>query len=201
MTTHHDLLFNTRVSQRDRKMTAMFFGRHPQDKGAFRKIIYTHWRRYPLMEMQDLYKLVQQAAMGNTHLGSDHAKIYIVLREEMAQIQDSPHEPLLEELTPDGSVVRVNLRPFKALQGAPDALWQAMIQSAKTFHASPGRLAQYWQYIEEMAVAGILPYETQALQAYMQQRQAQGYPAVHHSASYRAHYHPAYRVILKQFMP
>ncbi len=164
------------------------------------KIVLTHMRRYPQMTIQDLYKLSHQAALGNTHLGQDPAKILRGLQEEIAFLSASKHEPFIEDVSPDGRVVRVHLRVFKALQGNLERLCRAMLQSAKTFPHSTENLESYWRMLEEMAEEGLIPYKTRALQMFIELMRTRGYPAVHHSASYRQHYQPAYRVILRQYV-
>jgi hypothetical protein len=111
---------------------------------SFHKIIVAQLQRYPAMQIEDLYKLVFQAAMGNEHLMADSAMVHNYLIKELESIQASTDEPLWEEISPDGQVVRLNLRPFKARQGDHRVLFQAMTQSARTFQKSPERLAQYW---------------------------------------------------------
>jgi hypothetical protein len=116
-------------------------------------------------------------------------------------VQASSAEPLLEEISPDGAVVRLNLRPFKAQQGDHRALFQAMMQTARTFHKSQGRLARYLSRLEQMVNSGDLPFDTATVQSFFHGMRAKGFPAVHHSAVYAENYAPAYRVILKKYVP
>ena len=46
-----------------------------------------------------------------------------------------------------------------------------------------------------LAEAGRLPWSTDALQRFFDRREAEGYPAEHHSRPYWSAYRPAYRVI------
>ena len=154
-------------------------------------------QRYPAMQIQDLYKLVYQAAMGNEHLLTDSAMVHDYLIKELASIEASTAEPLLEEISSDGAVVRLNLRPFKARNGDHHALMQAMMQTARTFLGSQERLEQHMGYLERMADSGAIPFDANAAKSYFQEMREQGYPAVHHSIAYKENYSPAYRVILK----
>ncbi len=159
------------------------------------------------MWIQDYYKLAYQAAMGNEHLMTDSAMVYDYLLKELESlgpldIRASADEPLLEEISPDSEVVRLNLRPFKARHGDQGALFQAMMQTARTFPKSPERLAQYLRDLESLtAPRGPIPYGTSTMKSYFRELRDKGYPAVHHSSQYMEKYSPAYRVILKKYVP
>jgi hypothetical protein len=171
------------------------------EQSAFRDIMKAQLERYPAMQVQDWYKLVFQAALGNEHLMTDSARIHDYLIREFESIPASSDEPLLEEISPDGEVVRLNLRPFKARQGDHRALFQAMMQTARTFHKSQERLERFLRYLEQMAASGAIPFEAKAMQSFLHEMRDKGYPAVHHSAIYEEKYAPAYRVILRKFAP
>jgi len=158
-------------------------------------------QRYSAMQIEDLYKLVYQATMGNEHLLTDSAAVQAYLIQELASIDTSSVEPLLEEISPDGEVVRLNLRSFKTQNGDRDALFQAMMQTARTFQKSPERLEQYWHDLEQRANSGALAFDAAAMQSFFREMREKGFPTAHHSAVYEEQYKPAYRVILKKFAP
>lgn len=171
------------------------------EKSSFQKLITTQLQRYPAMEIQDLYKLFYQAAMGNEHLLTDSAMVHDYLIKELESIEASTAEPLVEAVSPDGAVVRLNLRPFKARDGDHRVLFQAMMQTTRTFRNSQGRLARYLSHLEQMADSGAIPFEADAVQSFLREMREKEYPAMHHSAAYKERYAPAYRVILKEFVP
>jgi hypothetical protein len=182
-------------------IAAWFIASCANEQSAFRAVITAQLQRYPVMQIQDLYKLVYQAALGNEHLMSDSAMVHDYLIRELESVQADANEPLLEEISPDGAVVRLNLRPFKAQHGDHRALFQAMMQTARTFQKSPGGLARYLNRLEQMATSGDIPFDADAVQAFFREMREKGYPAVHHSAVYKEQYAPAYRIILKNFVP
>jgi hypothetical protein len=172
------------------------------EKSLFQKLITAQLQRYPAMQIQDLYKLVYQAALGNEHLLTDSAMVHNYLIREIESVRADSSEPLLEEISPDSAVVRLNLRPFKAQNGDHRVLFQAMMQTARTFHKSPERLAQYLRDLEKLAApSGPIPYRADAIESYVREMRDKGYPAVHHSAVYKEQYAPAYRVLLKKYAP
>lgn len=182
-------------------ITAIFLTSCANKKAALSKVVQEQLRRYPAMQIEDLYKLVFQAALGNEHLLTDSAMVHNYLIRELESIQASSAEPLLEEISPDGQVVRLNLRPFKAQLGDHHVLFQAMLQTARNFQKSPERLEQYWRDLEQMAKSGIIAFEATAMQSFFHEMREKGFPAVHHSTDYDEKYAPAYRVILKKYSP
>jgi hypothetical protein len=167
-----------------------------QDEAAqFRQILQDQAARYPLMKIQDLYKLIHQAAMGSEHAVSDAAAAHRWMAREIAALGDGPAEPLVDPLTPDSQLVRVHLRPYLAAGGYPDTLVRAFVETANTYPGSVERLRRYWQYAEDGAEAGLLPFKRDALAAFLATQAEAGYPAVHHSEPYEAAYAPAYRVV------
>jgi len=170
------------------------------EKISFKKIITEQIERYPLIEIQDLYKLSYQAAMGHVHLGVDSTMLHNYLISELENIDTSYMEALTEEISPDGFVVRLNLRPFKVSNGDHNKLFKAIFNSSKVFQPSKDNLERYWKFIEEMASEGLLPYKLENLKSFMNKMRSQNYPTVHHSDSYRNHYKPAYRVLIKPYL-
>jgi hypothetical protein len=182
-------------------IAAWFIASCANEQSAFRAVITAQLQRYPVMQIQDLYKLVYQAALGNEHLMSDSAMVHDYLIRELESVQADSSELLLEEISPDGAAVRLNLRPFKAQHGDHRALFQAMMQTARTFQKSQDRLDRYLRHLEQMAASGDIPFDATAAQSFFREMREKGYPAVHHSAAYKEQYAPAYRVILKKYAP
>jgi hypothetical protein len=169
-------------------------------ESALRRRLTTHLCRYPQMAVQDLYKLIFQAAMAAEHGIADVAAARRRLTHELQELADGPDEPLIDPISPDGGIVRIHLRPYLASQGDPEALLAAFMRTAQTHHGSVATLQRYWHVAEDMAAAGLLPFGPEALRRFFMVMQAQGFPAVHHSAGYRAAYRPAYRVIVRAFL-
>ncbi len=161
-------------------------------------VLQAHLQRYPAMQVEDVYKLVHQAAFGNGHLITDEAGARGYLQAELDSVAAEASEPLVEPLIPDGSVVRVNLRPFKAKGGDPQALGDAMLASANLLTPQPERFDRWWQEVVEAASAGAVPFDATALRSFGAARKAERYPAIHHSAAYESRYHPAYRVVARE---
>jgi hypothetical protein len=187
--------------------TALAQGRAPTPAGAaveeaaIGSIVAREFARYPRMGPQDVYKLVLQAAMGSRHAGLDSAMAAEWLDREIASLAAGPAEPILDTISPDGRMVRVNLRPYLAAGGSRDALLRAFVGTARAFAGSGPRLRRELAEVERMASAGEVPLARTALHEYFERMRVRGYPAVEHSGAYEAAYHPAYRVVLGALLP
>lgn len=170
------------------------------EEAAFRRILSDQAFRYSRLEIQDLYKLIHQAALGSEHAVKDIAAARTWLEHELNCLGAGPEEPVVDTISPDGRIVRINLRPFMAAGGDLSALLAAFIRTANEYQGSWSLLRRFWSYIERMATAGELPFALAELRSFFTKMEAMRFPIIHHSMAYRAAYHPAYRVIVYEFL-
>jgi hypothetical protein len=153
-----------------------------------------HLRRYPALQIPDLYKLIHQASFGSEHALANPERARAWLAQEAAEMGPGPDEPLLDPLSDE--IVRVHLRPYQAAGGAWEPLFAAFARTANEYRGSAQVFEQSWQ-----AVGRLSPFTAADLDAYARVRAGQGYPAVHHSDAYVELYRPAYRVVWNQLLP
>jgi hypothetical protein len=170
------------------------------EEEEFRRILALQSKRYPLMEVQDIYKLIHQTSMGSEHAVQDIDATREFLEREVKKLADGPEEPFQDIISPDGRIARINLRPFLASKGRLSDLFDAFIRTAREFEGSSSRLKRLCSYSVRLSGDGTLALSPVAIRSFFDQMEIQGFPAVHHSASYAAAYHPAYRVILHEFL-
>lgn len=159
-------------------------------------IINFHLSRYPAMQIQDLYKLIYQAAMGSEHAITDLEAVRIWFARELTELNDGPAEPLIDPISANGDIVRVHLRPFVASGHDPDLLLKAFIRTAHEYHGEIRMLEQYWQAAVDVAI-----FPAAQMNEYIRSMKEKNYPAVHHSPAYKQHYRPAYRIVALAFCP
>ena len=164
-------------------------------------LVIAQYAQYPEMEMQDWYKLFHQAAMGNRHLGVEDSLVFNYMLHELSMIEEGQNEPLIEYISPDSQVVRLNLKPYKAAGGDPEILFASMKATWDTVVPDPNLLEQYAQLLKPLAASKDLGFTYKAWQQFIEEKKAEGFPAIHHSPNYEEAYKPAYRVLLKQFAP
>jgi hypothetical protein len=156
--------------------------------------------RYPQMEIQDLYKLLFQAVMGSEHAIGNHDAARSWLERELENLPEGPDEPAIDVISPDDSIVRVNLRPFIQSGGDPSSLLDVFVRTANEHRGTTERLWLYWSFAERLAEDGELPFERTDMRAFFKLVEKDAFPAVHHSTRYENAYHPAYRVIKQDYL-
>jgi hypothetical protein len=161
----------------------------------FAYILRAHQKRYPEMEIQDLYKLAYQAALGPEHAAGDPTGARDYLQRELENLGEGPDEPLLDPISSDGDLVRVHLRPYLESGGDPDALLDAFVRTANEFHGSVRVLETYW---DDARQTGLWPLPP--MNEFFTKLKMGGYSPVRHSEKFRRLYRPAYRVILRKLI-
>ena len=145
--------------------------------------------RYPALAPRDLLKFLHQSVFGPGHLVTDEAGGLEALRAEDAS-SGADIEPL------DGDFVRCHLGLLTdGLR--PETLWRCFCLSALkpsgTKEDLEARLAA------ALDLEGKLPFSYEEFSAAVSDWRAQGFPAQHHSAAFRAAYTPAYRVLHRDY--
>lgn len=156
----------------------------------------------PVMEVQDLYKLLYQARCGIGHLIASRASARDYLLAEIAALPAAGAEAaagagenLLESCAPDGKMVRLNLRPFVQRGLDPEKLLDAMLESARLTRPHTAALRADWAAVGALIRSGRLPFAQESYAQFTRKNLSAGFPVMHHSAAYTAAYHPAYRVL------
>lgn len=153
------------------------------------------------MQPDDLYKLAHQAALGSEHAVRSEAAARAWLERELAGMGSGPPEPLLDPISADGSILRVHLRTYIQAGHDPEALLAAFIQSANQVKGSSQDLRDCLVVLLELAGSGQIDFEAEELRALFARMESADWPARHHSDIYMRAYHPAYRVIAREFLP
>ena len=118
------------------------------EEEGFRRILALQWKRYPLMEVQDIYKLIHQASMGSEHAVQDLDATRAFLKREVSELADGPDEPIEDIISTDGRMARINLRPYLASNASLEKLFDAFVRTANEFEGNISRLRRYCSYAE-----------------------------------------------------
>ncbi len=138
--------------------------------------------------------------MGSEHAVQDVETAGSWLERELSDLDNGPEEPVMDKISPDGRIVRVNLRPYIASGGDHLALLNAFIRTANKYQGAWALLRRFWSFLDRMAASGELPFAWDELEGFFAKMEAKRFPAMHHSKAYQAAYHPAYRVIVHDFL-
>lgn len=172
-----------------------------EEEAGLRRILADQAARYPAMQVQDLYKFLHQAALGSEHAVKDTTMARNWMRREIAGLDTAAaFEPLLDPLSPDSQLVRVNLRPYLRSGGDPEVLLRAFIRTANEYPGDPAVLERFWSIAEAMCAKGNLPFPAAEMETFFAARRGQDFPAVHHSEDYSRLYRPTYRVVWHELL-
>ena len=159
-----------------------------------RAILVTHAKRYPLMQPTDAVKLIYQNEFGGGHLIRDEEACLNYLRREYATLEKDPTAALYEDI--GNGIVRVNLAAVK-----PEDLEQLgrdFIRSAAKHKGTLDSFLNKLEVLQTLTTEGVFAFDLDALNSYLSEYEAAGYPAVSHSEQYRQAYKPAYRILCIQ---
>lgn len=161
------------------------------------QLVEMHQKQYPGFEIQDAYKLLFQSSLGVGHLIADTVAAKNYLLQEMGALTDDAEtdETLIEFISIDSSMIRVNLRPFMRQHLDPNLLFQAMMETAIYNKKTKKDFAAEWREFIFLVRSGYLRFDPEKLDAFNQNVAAQNYPMIHHSEFYSVRYSPAYRVV------
>ena len=168
-----------------------------------RQILIQHATRYPAMQPTDAVKLLYQGEFGGGHLISDPARTLAYLVKELQATPPDATAPLTEPI--GNGLVRLSLAASRAHSIPAERINDAFVRSASHVAGSLPCFLEKLQILQQLTKEGAFAFSEKELADYLDTYAAQGYPMVSHSETYRAHYHPAYRVLctcaLEQISP
>lgn len=166
--------------------------------GDLEELIRWHQKLRPKLEVADVYKMLYQSVFGIQHILHDKAKQYLEKELSTLDMSKLPDETLIENISVDNVMVRINLRPFKMQGLSSDKLFSAMITSAKETRRTQKAFLNLWNQFKSLVEAGRLNFDRSSLKDFDEKVKKENYPPCHHSERYRRSYSPAYRVVKKE---
>ena len=161
-----------------------------------RAILIAHAKRYPLMQPTDAVKLIYQNEFGGGHLIRDEEACLNYLRREYADLEKDPTAPLYEDI--GNGIIRVNLAAVR--EEDLEQLGQDFIASAAKHKGTLDSFLNKLEVLQTLTTEGVFAFDLDALNAYLSEYKAAGYPAVSHSEQSRQAYKPAYRIIRNAYL-
>lgn len=153
----------------------------------------------PLAQPQDFVKRLYQSELGGGHMISDEQACMTYLQQEVSglsekQLQEDIFEPM------EGDFCLMNLSAVKAV--SVELIGRIFIESAK--EVAPDAMERFQQKLSVLqALCEERPehfaFSPADLAAYVQSFSESGMPLLRHSEAYRQAYHPAYRVVRREF--
>ncbi len=163
-------------------------------KKKTRELLTSHYRRYPKMQIADVFKYLFQSTFGCGHMVSDESAAIDYIKRELAFCASA--DDLAEEL--DGEYFRVPLALLRKGLSA-ETLARLFCLSAEKEHGGKEELFLKLQAAKELVAEGVLPFPEEEFDRELMKWGEAGFHAMHHSAEFRANYRPAYRVIASEY--
>jgi len=159
------------------------------------ELVTLHKRTRPEMRARDAYKLLFQGVYGVGHLMGAGVWDYLQREVKSLDVKDQQGEALMESVSVDGSVVRVNLRPFIVKDYPLIQLMEAMRNSE--IKGKPSYFLEMWGNFVELVWSGQLDFDQAEVDTVNKSLNRDNPQPMHHTRQYRDAYHPAYRVVLE----
>jgi hypothetical protein len=167
--------------------------------GSWRRVaefVGEHKAARPEMRARDVYKLLYQGIFGVGHIMGPGAWEFLLSETNSINTNEQLSDPLLESVSIEGSIVRVNLRPF-IREGYPlNKLMEAMRES--DLAGSPTAFIETWDAFADLVWSGQLLFEHNEIDAINNVLDRAKPQPMHHTQQYRDAYHPAYRVVRRR---
>jgi hypothetical protein len=176
---------------------------YPQEKNKFshKELLLNEINRHPNSMVEDIYKFIHQASFGSEHAVKDTLSVRKWMENEIANLEYLVSDEIFDQLSADGKLVRVNLRPYLKKGFDPDLLLDAFIKTANNFRGNVEDFNLFWRAADELAKTKKFKFTPKELNTFFEEKSKNGFPAIHHSNKYEADYMPAYRVIDLQYIP
>lgn len=149
------------------------------------------------MKATDVFKLLHQGVFGVGHILGEGARRRLKAEAASLSLEDHPEEPLMEAVSWDGSMVRVNLRPYLRRNLPLEGLFDAMEKTAGSLE-HPEEFLEAWTVFKELVVSGVFEVDREEFQILEDEVRNDETRPHHHSEAYRNAYHPAYRVVRRE---
>lgn len=162
---------------------------------SMRTVLLTELKKHPHLQPDDIYKFIHLASFGSEHAVKDTAAARRWMENEIANLDYSIEDELIDTLSADGRIVRVNLRPYLKAGYDPELLLEAFVKTANNFKGSIETFKLYWNEAVKLAEEGSFICSIDDMEKLFVEMSARGFPAVHHSTEYAEEYKPAYRVV------
>ena len=161
-----------------------------------RELLINHYKQYPKMEIQDMLKFIFQSSFGCEHMVSSEDFAIDYIKKEYASMVKGEN-PLIDSL--DGEYSRVSISYLDKGLSA-ETLGRLFYLSAKKETQGKENLEKKLLVLKELINEEALPFSTHEAEKIINEWADSGYPAIHHSDTFRKEYRPTYRVIDNKYV-
>lgn len=161
------------------------------------KLLLMHCKKYPALQIQDLFKYLYQSSYGCEHMVSSLQAAVDYIREEYENLC-SDNKTDIEEL--DGAYYRVGLSWLNTGLSA-NTLGKLFYLSAKKEEYASKKLTEKIRAAQKLVWDKLLPFQKDEFEKAVKEWEKTGFSPVHHSKIFKEAYNPAYRLIASKYVP
>ena len=162
-----------------------------------RSLLIKHYKAYPELQIQDVFKFLYQSSFGCEHLISSLERVTDYIAKEYNAVQ-SGNDIQIEQL--DGNYSRVHLSYLKGGISV-DTFGKLFFLSAKKEVNALANLEKKLEVAKNLVLDGLLPFSVYEFENAVNQWKNNGYHAISHSDIFRGKYKPSYRLIANEYIP
>lgn len=161
-----------------------------------RQRLLEHAARYPLLQIEDVFKFLHQSALGCEHMVRSQELAVSYIESELAASTSTPVADV-EEL--DGDFCRVHLSYLR--HGlSPKTLGRIFFLSAKPQQNGASLLQAKLEVAYDLIRHSLLPISPLYFISKKEEWRSLDFAALHHSSVFKSAYAPAYRVINRKYV-
>ncbi|MBO5454125.1 MAG: hypothetical protein J6A69_09210 [Clostridia bacterium] len=160
-----------------------------------RDLLTAHYKKYPNLQIRDLFKYIYQSSFGCEHMVSSLVSATGHIEKERENISST--EILIEPL--DGEYSRVHLTS-KNSGLSSKTLGHLFFKSAKKETHGITALKNKLSVARELICTNKLPFSLNEFDIAVQEWENSNFNSVHHSETFRDKYSPSYRVIANEYV-
>lgn len=162
-----------------------------------RNLLIEYCKKYPELQLQDLFKFIYQSAFGCEHLVSSLDNVVKNIKSEYEIVKPN-NDPVIEVL--DGNYCRVPLS-FINKGVSAEKIGELFFLSAKNEPDGFNNLVSILEIVKDLIDDQLLPFDKQNFETALSNWQENNYQPLHHSDIFKKKYSPSYRVVAKEFVP
>lgn len=164
-----------------------------------KNIILEHVKKYPLMEIRDIAKLIYQSEFGGGHMIPNSQISLNRIQEEYKSLKPEALEITSVVESIGNGLARIYLSCLN--QGvSAEVLNQMFVHSANNKKGTVAGLEEKIELVISMCQDNTLCFAMDEVLEFFESWENDGYPAMSHSEVYRQNYYPAYRVVEDNFV-
>lgn len=139
--------------------------------------------------------MLYQANMGLSHFMDNSTTSEKYLYDEYNKKDINADDILLEKISIDQSVFRINLGPFKKMELPVELLLRTIKKSAEILKMNIDDLKKQWKYFGKLVKENVLEFDINELHDFDKMIIEKNYPVLNHSEEYRKSNNPSYRIV------